>query len=70
MSDTHGRVEEGDFTTRVPDGDVLLHAGDFTMYSDVDEYVAFNKFLGKPLGLFTHCVLCLHNFSNKMLGIN
>ncbi|KAK3727439.1 hypothetical protein RRG08_058856 [Elysia crispata] len=47
MSDTHGRVEEGDFTTRVPDGDVLLHAGDFTMYSDVDEYVAFNKFLEK-----------------------
>ncbi|RUS71448.1 hypothetical protein EGW08_020789, partial [Elysia chlorotica] len=47
MSDTHGRVENGNFAARVPDGDVLLHAGDFTMYSDIEEYIAFNKFLEK-----------------------
>ncbi|GFS17882.1 metallophosphoesterase domain-containing protein 1 [Elysia marginata] len=47
LSDTHSKVENKDFISRVPDGDVLLHAGDFTMYSQVDEYVAFNHFLEK-----------------------
>ncbi|GFN83612.1 metallophosphoesterase mpped2 [Plakobranchus ocellatus] len=47
MSDTHGRIERVDFCKRVPHGDVLLHAGDFTMYSELNEYVAFNDFLAK-----------------------
>ena len=47
MSDTHGREQHGYYNTRVPDGDVLLHAGDFTMHSELHEYRSFNEFLGK-----------------------
>src|SRR5262249_23486566 len=39
MSDTHGREVE------VPDGDLLIHAGDFTMHGQLLEVVAFNKWL-------------------------
>ena len=46
LSDTHGRVEDReDFV--VPAGDVLLHAGDFTMSGNDKEICAFNKFLCK-----------------------
>ncbi|XP_005107305.1 metallophosphoesterase MPPED2 [Aplysia californica] len=47
MSDTHSRVEGSDFVHRVPHGDVLLHAGDFTMHSSIPELHAFNDFLGQ-----------------------
>lgn len=37
LSDTHGRLDE----LRVPDGDVLVHAGDFTRRGDPAEIRAF-----------------------------
>ena len=46
LSDTHSRVEEREEFV-IPDGDVLLHAGDFTMSGDASEICAFSKFLGK-----------------------
>ena len=46
LSDTHGRVEDReDFI--VPPGDILLHAGDFTMSGSASEICTFNKFLRK-----------------------
>ena len=42
LSDTHGFHEGLD----VPDGDLLLHAGDATKHGSLEEVAAFNGFLG------------------------
>lgn len=46
LSDTHGRIEEVT-TDFVPGGDVVLHAGDFTMKGLPEEITEFNEYLGK-----------------------
>jgi len=43
ISDTHGRHR--DLTSRLPEGDVLLHAGDFTMAGGMQEVVDFGEWL-------------------------
>ena len=43
VSDTHNRTDR----LQVPDGDVLLHAGDFTMTGQMHEIEHFNTWLGK-----------------------
>lgn len=37
ISDTHGLHDELQAARRIPDGDVLVHAGDFTDTGDRDE---------------------------------
>lgn len=36
LSDTHSRQGQGELA-KIPDGDVLLHAGDLTMVGELDE---------------------------------
>eukprot|EP00128_Syssomonas_multiformis_P009588 Colp12_sorted_trinity150504_noHs@30605 len=43
ISDTHTKTDQ----LRVPDGDVLLHAGDFTQEGKQKDVEAFNEWLGK-----------------------
>lgn len=43
ISDTHGRHR--DLTSRLPDGDVLLHAGDFSMAGGLEEVQDFGRWL-------------------------
>lgn len=43
MSDTHNYHNDVD----VPDGDILVHAGDFTLTGTLNEVVEFNDWLGK-----------------------
>ncbi|TKR87180.1 hypothetical protein L596_011625 [Steinernema carpocapsae] len=45
ISDTHEKLHE--ILPLVPDGDVLIHAGDFTNYGDVGEVIKFNAEIGK-----------------------
>ena len=45
ISDTHNR--NGLQNLHVPDGDVLLHAGDFSMVGRPEEIIQFNDFLGE-----------------------
>ncbi|KAF2360176.1 Calcineurin-like phosphoesterase domain ApaH type [Trinorchestia longiramus] len=45
MSDTHSVTSQIKF--KIPDGDVLLHAGDFTRCGDIQEIRGFNTWLGK-----------------------
>ena len=47
MSDTHSCVEKGQLPFDIPDGDVFLHAGDFTDYGEVHKVKEFNEWLGK-----------------------
>lgn len=42
VSDTHSRAVKAE----VPDGDVLLHAGDFTGRGTLSEAMQFNMWLG------------------------
>jgi len=44
ISDTHGKLDE--MVNEIPDGDVLIHAGDFTNYGDVGEVINFNAAMG------------------------
>lgn len=44
MSDTHSLIRN--ITFEVPDGDVFIHAGDFTKCGQKDEVIKFNKWLG------------------------
>ena len=43
ISDTHNRTDRMDHP--IPDGDVLIHAGDFTNCGTRDQVIHFNKFL-------------------------
>lgn len=45
ISDTHEKLDE--IMHLIPDGDVLIHAGDFTNYGDVSEVIKFNAEMGK-----------------------
>lgn len=42
ISDTHNRHG----AIEVPDGDILIHAGDFTNYGKVEDAISFNEWLG------------------------
>ncbi|XP_048728343.2 metallophosphoesterase domain-containing protein 1-like isoform X2 [Ostrea edulis] len=44
ISDTHGKIERSPL--RMPPGDVLLHAGDFTMTGQIKEIERFDSYLG------------------------
>jgi Predicted phosphohydrolases len=43
ISDTHGLTDQ----LQVPDGDVLIHAGDFSNTGEPEIVEDFNNFLGK-----------------------
>jgi Icc-related predicted phosphoesterase len=43
LSDTHGKHSE----LRIPGGDVLVHAGDFTMMGELETISDFNRWLGE-----------------------
>lgn len=45
ISDTHTKLEKLK-SLEIPNGDVLLHAGDFSMYGRPEEVHIFNEFLG------------------------
>lgn len=44
MSDTHSLIRNVMFD--IPDGDVFIHAGDFTKCGQKDEVIHFNNWLG------------------------
>ena len=55
LSDTHSKTDE--VLPNLPDGDVLLHCGDFTMLSTEDEIRKFSEFLGKAAVKYKHVVV-------------
>ena len=44
IADTHGITNN---LQPIPDGDILLHAGDFTVISEIEDIISFNEFLGE-----------------------
>ncbi|TKR60343.1 hypothetical protein L596_027601 [Steinernema carpocapsae] len=45
ISDTHEKLES--ILPRIPEGDVLVHCGDFTNFGDYEEILKFNESMGK-----------------------
>jgi len=45
ISDTHGRTDDENFP-EIPDGDILLHAGDISQEGNLDHVSKFNDWLG------------------------
>ena len=47
ISDTHGVIEHErrEYHRRIPEGDVLIHCGDFTMGGDPSEITKFDSFI-------------------------
>ena len=43
ISDTHSKHDE--MTHPIPNGDILIHAGDFTNYGGIEEVEKFSSFL-------------------------
>jgi predicted phosphohydrolase len=59
LSDTHQRHRE----VGVPDGDIFIHAGDFTMFSEsMEAVVDFNDWLGELPHRFKALVAGNHEF--------
>ena len=46
ISDTHSSVEMARPSFKVPNGDILIHAGDFTEYGKISNVQEFDKWLG------------------------
>ena len=59
ISDTHNKTDN--LYDMLPDGDVLIHAGDFTGSSTKKQIIHFNKFLGKAKAKFKHIVVIAGN---------
>lgn len=52
MSDTHSLIHNIKFD--IPEGDVFIHAGDFSKCGQKDEVITFNKWLGKLASFINH----------------
>ena len=57
ISDTHNQTE----ALELPDGDVLIHAGDFTNVGKPGEIDHFNEFLGKIKSQYKHIIVISGN---------
>ena len=58
ISDTHSMHDE----LTVPEGDILVHSGDFTDHGRLDEAQAFNEFLGKQPHTYKIVVAGNHDY--------
>ncbi len=57
LSDTHNRHEELEKYNLMPDGDMLIHAGDFTDRGTEEEVLYFNEFLGRMRRKYRYVVV-------------
>lgn len=58
ISDTHGTKKIPDI---VPDGDILIHCGDFTLHGRLKEIEKFNEILGGIKHKFKHILVIAGN---------
>lgn len=63
ISDTHGKHEE----VRVPDGDVLIHAGDLTMVGNAAEYYSVADWLNAQPHKHIIVIAGNHDFGSDLL---
>lgn len=61
ISDTHGAHRQVD----IPNGDILIHGGDFTRYGNKDDAIDFNKWLGELKPRFQHIFVVNGNHENN-----
>jgi len=61
ISDTHGKSEPLVSKELLPDGDVLIHTGDFTTMSTKEQIAHFNEFPGRVKHKYSHVVVIAGN---------
>ena len=61
ISNTHGAIEHlrREYHSRIPNGDVLIHCGDFTMGGDPSEIIRFDSFICE----------CMHFFHSNLMSV-
>ena len=65
ISDTHSQVEQAeDPIFSVPDGDILIHAGDMTQWGEIPRVKEFNEWVGTLP--HKHKVRFLSNYSRAL----
>jgi len=62
ISDTHGYTNN----LELPEGDILLHCGDFTKYGKLKEIEHFNTFLARVVHQFKHIIVIAGNHEYSM----
>jgi len=67
ISDTHNLHHH---VARIPDGDLLIHAGDITKSGDLEDLKSFNSWLGELPHKYKVCIagnhdFCFENFSEQ-----
>lgn len=64
MSDSH--LNHNNYLTRIPDGDVFIHCGDFSQHMEPEDFEPqtkdFNNFLGKLP--HKHKVFCIQIYQD------
>lgn len=67
ISDTHAAIESGriKFANKIPNGDILLHAGDFTMAGMPCEITSFNSFMGELYQVLEICLNFQFSFARS-----
>ena len=65
ISDTHGLH----WNLTVPDGDILIHAGDVTRYGTFEDLYDFNKYLGSLPHPYKIVIAGNHDFCFRQFGI-
>lgn len=63
LSDTHGHHDSID----IPDGDILIHAGDFSSHGSIDEQELFDAFLGTLP--HSHKIVVAGNHDWSLVGV-
>lgn len=63
ISDTHGTKKIPDI---LPDGDILIHSGDFTLHGRMSEIDSFNKILGDIKHRFKYIIVIAGNHELKL----
>jgi Icc-related predicted phosphoesterase len=58
ISDTHGKHRD----LKIPDGDMLIHAGDCSMTGSVEQIASFNNWLGTLSHAYKICIAGNHDW--------
>lgn len=65
ISDTHGLHNQ----LKLPEGDILIHAGDFSNYGSLSQIKEFNNWLGEQRSKFNH-IICIAGNHDYGMDLN
>lgn len=70
MSDTHSFLTKNHRSKFLPEGDILIHTGNFTCHGKDEEFHQFNAWLDSVSDIYHYRVICLGSKEVKQYGNN